>query len=97
MVIWSDCLLADIEAPQFTPSPLNLFMNIPVHSDFLTISFEPPTSRAGQYVSLKAEVDLVIAFSACPQVFQPFLFSMQRLYRTDTIVGHLEDKLWGSY
>ncbi|KAH8816854.1 hypothetical protein F5884DRAFT_748330 [Xylogone sp. PMI_703] len=56
-----------IEAPQFTPSPLNLFMNIPVHSDFLTVSFEPPTSKPGQYVSLKAEMDLVIAFSACPQ------------------------------
>jgi len=56
-----------IDAPQFTPSPLNLFMNIPVHEDFLTLSFEPPTSREGQYVCLRAEMDLVIAFSACPQ------------------------------
>jgi uncharacterized protein YcgI (DUF1989 family) len=42
-------------------------MNIPVHDDHTTLSFEPPTSKEGQYISLKAEVDLVIAFSACPQ------------------------------
>jgi uncharacterized protein YcgI (DUF1989 family) len=57
-----------IKAPQFTPSPLNLFMNIPIHSDLVTVSFEPPTSKEGQYVCLKAEVDLIVAFSACPQV-----------------------------
>lgn len=56
-----------IRAPQFTPSPFNLFMNIPVHSDLLTISFERPTSKAAEYICLKAEIDLVIAFSACPQ------------------------------
>jgi len=43
-------------------------MNIPVHEDRLTVSFEPTTSKAGQYICLKAEVDLVVAFSACPQV-----------------------------
>jgi uncharacterized protein YcgI (DUF1989 family) len=42
-------------------------MNIPVHEDRTTISFEPPTSKAGQYIVLKAETDLVVAFSACPQ------------------------------
>jgi uncharacterized protein YcgI (DUF1989 family) len=57
-----------IKAPQFTPSPLNLFMNIPVHDDRTTLSFEAPTSKEGEYICLKAEVDLVIAFSACPQV-----------------------------
>ena len=57
-----------ISAPQFTPSPLNLFMNIPVHEDRVTLSFEPPTSRKGEWVCLRAEVDVVVAFSACPQV-----------------------------
>ncbi|KAK0105285.1 hypothetical protein ONS95_004330 [Cadophora gregata] len=56
-----------LKAPQFTPSPFNLFMNIPVHDDLLTISFEPPTSKEGQYICLKAEMDMVVAFSACPQ------------------------------
>ena len=46
-------------------------MNIPVHEDRTTISFEPPTSKEGQYIALKAEMDLVIAFSACPQVSSP--------------------------
>ena len=42
-------------------------MNIPVHEDRRTISFEKPTSETGQYVVLRAEMDLIMAFSACPQ------------------------------
>ncbi|CAG8977269.1 hypothetical protein HYALB_00009367 [Hymenoscyphus albidus] len=57
-----------ITPPQFTPSPLNLFMNIPIRADDHTsLSFEEPTSRKGEYVCLRAEMDLVVAFSACPQ------------------------------
>lgn len=57
-----------IKPPQFTPSPLNLFMNIPVHEDRTTVSFEAPSGKKGEYVCLKAEVDLVVVVSACPQV-----------------------------
>jgi uncharacterized protein YcgI (DUF1989 family) len=46
-------------------------MNIPVHDDYVTISFEPPTSKANEYICLQAEMDLVVAFSACPQVSAP--------------------------
>jgi uncharacterized protein YcgI (DUF1989 family) len=53
-----------------TPSPLNLFMNIPVHSDGL-LSFDAPVSVRGGHVLLRAEMDLVIAFSACPQDILP--------------------------
>ena len=53
-----------------TPSPLNLFMNIPI-GDGQSLSFEPPVSQLGSYVSLRAEMDLVIAFSACPQDLVP--------------------------
>lgn len=53
-----------------TPSPLNLFMNIPVHPDG-SVSFDPPVSTPGSYVSMRAEMDLVIAFSACPQDLLP--------------------------
>ncbi|MEK0085501.1 DUF1989 domain-containing protein [Benzoatithermus flavus] len=50
-----------------TPSPLNLFMNIPWREDG-RLSFEPhPDPRPGMHVSFRAEMDLVIAFSACPQ------------------------------
>jgi uncharacterized protein YcgI (DUF1989 family) len=63
--------LAELElvSPK-TPSPWNLFMNIPVHVDG-RLSFEPPVSRPGDYVLLRAEMDCVIAFSACPQDMVP--------------------------
>jgi uncharacterized protein len=53
-----------------TPSPLNLFMNIPWTAAG-RLSFEPPVSTPGSYVVLRAEMDLVIAFSACPQDILP--------------------------
>ncbi|MFK8252068.1 DUF1989 domain-containing protein [Ancylobacter terrae] len=53
-----------------TPSPLNLFMNVPVHADG-RLSFQPPVSQAGQYVTLRAEMDLIVVFSACPQDMIP--------------------------
>jgi uncharacterized protein YcgI (DUF1989 family) len=58
-----------LEAPE-TPSPLNLFMNIPVKPD-RSLSFEAPVSTPGSYVALLAEMDLFIAFSACPQDILP--------------------------
>jgi len=58
-----------LRAPE-TPSPFNLFMNIPVHADG-SLSFDPPVSTPGSYVALRAEMDLVIAFSACPQDVLP--------------------------
>ena len=57
-------------APPEVPSPLNLFMNIPV-IDGNAIEFRPPVSTPGSYVVLRAEMDCVIAFSACPQDMVP--------------------------
>lgn len=57
-------------SPPETPSPLNLFMNIPWSADG-RLAFEPPVTRPGQYVAFEARVDLVIAFSACPQDILP--------------------------
>jgi uncharacterized protein YcgI (DUF1989 family) len=57
-------------APPEVPSPLNLFMNIPWTPDG-TLSFDPPVSTPGSYVVLRAEMDLIIAFSACPQDLLP--------------------------
>ena len=56
--------------PPETPSPWNLFMNIPVGPDG-RLSFEPPISSPGDYVLLRAEMDCVVAFSACPQDIVP--------------------------
>lgn len=66
----ADNLMAGMEAlglaPHEIPSPLNLWMNIPVHGDG-SISWEKPASRPGDYVVLRAEMDCVVAMSACPQ------------------------------
>ena len=56
--------------PPETPSPWNLFMNIPVGGDG-SVSFEPPVSGPGDYLILRAEMDCVIVFSACPQDMVP--------------------------
>jgi uncharacterized protein YcgI (DUF1989 family) len=55
--------------PPQTPAPLNLFMNIPVVGN--TIEFRPPVSTPGSYVALRAEMDCIVAFSACPQDIVP--------------------------
>jgi len=49
-----------------TPAPLNLFMNIPVNGDG-TIERLPPASAPGDFVLFRAELDLIVVFSACPQ------------------------------
>lgn len=54
-----------LTAPE-TPSPLNLFMNVPVHQDG-RIEFAAPVSEPGQYVCLKAEMDVIVVLSVCPQ------------------------------
>ena len=56
-------------APE-TPSPWNLFMNIPVQADG-SLTFEPPVCKPGDYVLLRAELGCVVAFSACPQDMLP--------------------------
>jgi uncharacterized protein YcgI (DUF1989 family) len=58
-----------LKAPE-TPSPLNLFMNIPWTPDG-KLSFEAPVSTPGCYVVLRAEMDCIVAFSACPQDILP--------------------------
>jgi hypothetical protein len=57
-------------APPGTPAPLNLFMNIPV-IDGNRVEMRPPVSTPGSYVALRAEMDCVVAFSACPQDLLP--------------------------
>jgi uncharacterized protein YcgI (DUF1989 family) len=58
-----------LQAPE-TPSPWNLFMNIPVQADG-SLTFEPPVCKSGDFVLLRAELDCVVAFSACPQDIVP--------------------------
>ena len=52
------------------PSPLNLWMNIPVDAKG-AIGWCEPVSKPGDYVVLRAEMDVVVAMSACPQDILP--------------------------
>ncbi|GAB7363797.1 hypothetical protein MBLNU230_g4364t1 [Neophaeotheca triangularis] len=47
------------------PAPLNLFMNVP-WADSGDLSFAAPDCREGDYVRLRAERDVVVVMSACP-------------------------------
>ena len=58
-----------LTAPE-TPSPFNAFMNIP-WSEEGELAFDPPASKPGDHLLLEAQMDLVIAFSACPQDILP--------------------------
>jgi uncharacterized protein len=51
--------------PPETPSPFNLWMNIPFANG--EIGWEKPVSKPGDYVVLRAEMDCIVAMSACPQ------------------------------
>ena len=54
----------------FTPAPLNLFMNVGVGADGCVLR-GPPSSRPGDRVVLRAEMDLHVVLSACPQDVTP--------------------------
>jgi uncharacterized protein YcgI (DUF1989 family) len=56
--------------PPECPSPLNLWMNIPVDAEGRT-QWCSPLSKPGDYVVLRAEMDAVVAMSACPQDLLP--------------------------
>jgi uncharacterized protein YcgI (DUF1989 family) len=56
--------------PPAVPAPLNLFMNVPWDQDG-SLRFEPPRSRPGDLVRLRAETELIVVMSACPQDLVP--------------------------
>lgn len=58
-----------LSAPE-CPSPLNLWMNIPVVADG-RIEWRAPVSKPGDFVVLRAELDCIVAMSACPQDILP--------------------------
>ena len=57
---------AGVEPPRFAPQPINLFMNTPALPDG-TIDWRPAPTKAGDHVVMRAELDLILAVSACPQ------------------------------
>lgn len=60
---------AGLDVP-FTPASLNLFMNVPVASDG-SVDRLAPRSVPGDSIVLRAEMDLTLVLSACPQDITP--------------------------
>jgi uncharacterized protein len=51
-------------APDSIPTTLNIFMNVEVGGDG-TLSILPPRSKAGDAITLRAEMDLIVGLTAC--------------------------------
>ena len=52
------------------PSPFNIWMNIPI-SENGDYQWDPPISKAGDFIRLKAHEDCIAIMSACPQDMTP--------------------------
>lgn len=58
--------LATLElAPPEIPSPWNVFETVAITKDG-RLEIQPPPVKAGEYLLLRAEVDAIVIFSACP-------------------------------
>ena len=55
------------EPPVPILASFNVFMNIAVESDGRTLATKPAVSKPGDYITLRAEMDCIVALSACPQ------------------------------
>ncbi len=53
----------------FVPNPLNLWMNVPIDGN--SVSITEPLCRPGDYVTFRAERDIILVFSACPMDVAP--------------------------
>lgn len=51
--------------PDAIPTAFNLFMNVPVKEDTGQLEVLPPTSKAGDYIKLRAARDCIIGLTAC--------------------------------
>lgn len=52
-------------APADIPCAFNIFMNVSVDGSSGRVCVEPPLSKAGDFIRLRAEMDLVIGLTAC--------------------------------
>ena len=56
--------------PPEVPCPLNMWMNIRVRPDG-SLSFEPTVCKPGDHVLLRAGMNVIVVFSACPMDLTP--------------------------
>jgi uncharacterized protein YcgI (DUF1989 family) len=68
--------------PDAIPCAFNLFMNVPIAPDG-SLRVDPPLSRPGDFIRLRAEMDLVIGLTACSAYasnggsFKPIHYSIE--------------------
>ena len=55
--------------PTVVPNPLNLWMNVPVVNN--QVSITAPLSKPGDFIVLQAEADVIVVLSACPMDVAP--------------------------
>ncbi len=67
--LWNTLKALGLTAPE-TPCPFNLFQNTQYVTDN-GIQCLPTVSKPGQYVVVRAEMDAVVEFPACPQDMLP--------------------------
>ncbi len=60
-----------LEPPVPILASFNVFMNIAVQADGRSLLTGPTVTKAGDYITLRADMDCVVAFSACPQDIVP--------------------------
>ena len=53
--------------PNPTLASLNVFMNIAVLEDGISLATRPVETKPGDFITFRAEMDCVIALSSCPQ------------------------------
>ena len=51
-------------APEAIPTAFNIFMNVPIGTDG-RIRVEPPQTRSGDFIRLRAHADLIVGLTAC--------------------------------
>lgn len=52
-------------APDQIPVAFNIFMNVQVNGETGELRVDPPKSRAGDHILFEAEMDLIVALTAC--------------------------------
>lgn len=57
--------------PEYIPSPLNIFQHVDIDTKSGQINHSPNRPKDPIYVDLRAEMDLAVAASACPDLAAP--------------------------
>jgi len=69
-------------APEAIPTAFNIFMNVPIGADG-RIRVEPPKSKAGDFIRLRALEDLIVgltacsAYDSCGGTFKPIQYAIE--------------------